>query len=581
MPYSLHSPAFLRITFLCWAMSLCAGQIEKARADELRIGETRFFIDKIENLDQGSVRFSIAQQSKIVPKSELESEVLKVFFSDSILLSSFSTDQLQKLCRYLLNAGRQDDAAIVLSGLIAHAEKEDSRLNDIMHKLESIPGIYQIFRSALLLGLPAGDQAESAAANPAVQNLILKIGLLDATWVRRNFLKLISQNAPEFETRIQQLFEQAIQNEDFMLSEQITKLSAALFGRQNSTYRKFTDYSQRFRDIVDARRTRNTERLYPILRFAREDAEFRRLFAGLLLEAFHARARQQLSNQHPEAALATLAELEADFRSAETYELVSQSLSQLNPQVDLATNRAVSSLIFDVAKKDPQVREVLTQFLTQQVEIHAHHFHFRKAEDDLQGLLEIRADPSAANDGLRLMIAQRYVEVGQLVEATRLIESIQTGLGLWSRVHLLWSGYYVSRATLFALISVPLLLLLLLYIRTRARLVRQLRAQAPAANRRASLQEQGQDRSGGFSYNIVKQGLSPRMYEYVGLLRTFELEAEADMKTIKAAYRAAVKTVHPDLNPNVSDTQKEKFIQYTTAYEKIIELRRSLGFGVD
>jgi curved DNA-binding protein CbpA len=69
------------------------------------------------------------------------------------------------------------------------------------------------------------------------------------------------------------------------------------------------------------------------------------------------------------------------------------------------------------------------------------------------------------------------------------------------------------------------------------------------------------------------------MHEYVGLLRKFDLGPEANMKVIKAAYRSAVKEVHPDLHDDsVDDKAAELFRALNERYERILELRKSLGY---
>jgi curved DNA-binding protein CbpA len=459
---------------------------------------------------------------------------------------------------------------------VRYSVLSDQELLNLVQSVESLPGIYKVFRE----GLPDAVAARSGRIQEAVLYLVLKIGLSDSSWIRRNFLNLISNNSQLFELKLEELFKEAVHNEDNLKTEQITKLAAVLFGRQNHVYRKLARFSTSFRDVTEAKRSGSTDRLHDALKQIQEDEEFRGLFGELVVGVFHAQAKQQLKLKDSKNALMILSHLGKELRTPSTFEIIREALRQISPQKEMQSNRSIGKMMQEVASSDPETKDLYLSLIAKQIDLHVHHFHFRKAEDALNLIATLRADPNATNDSLRMRVAHRYVERGSIQDADRLIQDMSSGPGLKDKLILLYHGYYVNRATLFALIVVPLLLFILFYVRRRASLVRTLQSQSFERESFEGL-ESDEPVERGFSYNVVKRGLSPRMYEYVGLLRTFDLEAEADMKTIKAAYRAAVKSVHPDINPNVTAEEKEKFVQYTSAYEKILDLRRSLGFGVD
>jgi hypothetical protein len=62
--------------------------------------------------------------------------------------------------------------------------------------------------------------------------------------------------------------------------------------------------------------------------------------------------------------------------------------------------------------------------------------------------------------------------------------------------------------------------------------------------------------------------------EYGECLSKFNLEKGATLSEIKVAYRNAVKSCHPDLNPRATTADTEQFIELTKFYEKLIELHR-------
>ncbi len=68
----------------------------------------------------------------------------------------------------------------------------------------------------------------------------------------------------------------------------------------------------------------------------------------------------------------------------------------------------------------------------------------------------------------------------------------------------------------------------------------------------------------------VSQALSP---EHIRLLAFFGLPPGATLKEIKAAYRAAIKAIHPDRQRGAQrDSASEEFIEATQRYEKLLRL---------
>jgi DnaJ-class molecular chaperone len=52
----------------------------------------------------------------------------------------------------------------------------------------------------------------------------------------------------------------------------------------------------------------------------------------------------------------------------------------------------------------------------------------------------------------------------------------------------------------------------------------------------------------------------------------FNLKRGASLQQIKVAYRNAVKTCHPDLNPNAGPEETARFITLTKTYERLLTL---------
>jgi len=153
---------------------------------------------------------------------------------------------------------------------------------------------------------------------------------------------------------------------------------------------------------------------------------------------------------------------------------------------------------------------------------------------------------------------------------------VRTGIPLKYWGKLFFSGVYIK----------PGLLLLLIIVLAGAgatviHLSRKRQQEEYEQQVRQSMPQEEEERERPeiplFSH-AAAHGLNPKLHEYLGYLKQFGLNRDADLKSIKAAYRNAVKEVHPDLKHNQSQSDSERFIQLTSAYERLLELRKEMGF---
>ena len=71
----------------------------------------------------------------------------------------------------------------------------------------------------------------------------------------------------------------------------------------------------------------------------------------------------------------------------------------------------------------------------------------------------------------------------------------------------------------------------------------------------------------------MRQGRS--LNEYDQLLLVFGLKKDPTPHEMKYAYRQAVKTCHPDRNPNADKAMSDRFIETTKQYERLLELHEA------
>ena len=203
------------------------------------------------------------------------------------------------------------------------------------------------------------------------------------------------------------------------------------------------------------------------------------------------------------------------------------------------------------------------------------------SERYLAQLLDIRPDPAAENDQIRARQAIAYMQASRRETVRGKLSEIRSGIGLGTRLQLLWHGYYIGVWQIVALV-VAALLLAYLFVYKRRLEAQPLSTQNAAGesetcdNHRSINEETDNDSPAGFGFSRFIHHMSPRRYEYDKCLAELGLQSGANLKDVKTAYRNLVKAVHPDLHAGAGTPESSKFVELTTTYNRVLELRKEL-----
>jgi hypothetical protein len=278
-------------------------------------------------------------------------------------------------------------------------------------------------------------------------------------------------------------------------------------------------------------------------------------------------------------------------RTPTTFELMARIFEILQPgEHEALQDGQVVTKLQALAQSDETLRQQYLAFLDNQ----ASYLYDLKNSSALQGILstvrELRPDPDRGNDHIRILLTHIYLSREMKAAAQHMVAEIQTGVSFFQRVRFFAGGLYAiprwGGALVALLVAFGLLLLLPKLLRKKGiswtTLITRLVPKVPSKSRKrgsssSTSSEQGEERLFVQQQSKSLPALNPRLAEYTRILTLFGLRPTATLKEIKAAYRSAVKSAHPDAQSSGSGVVSEGFIRLTASYDRLLELRRELA----
>jgi hypothetical protein len=287
---------------------------------------------------------------------------------------------------------------------------------------------------------------------------------------------------------------------------------------------------------------------------------------GLLSTA----AAVAVSEKRIQDALRLIAAMDFQRRTTKDHELVTQMLTSNQGEVRAALGISeISSTLRSYSLKDEQIKNSYVSLLDKSIFDAIDVGDEQDARKLLDQLLAMRPDPSTGNDALRIAFVEQLLQRGEWSTAEQKYADIQTGAPLSLRLRLFIARVGIGQLLLGG--GVVMLSSLLAFV---------------ILNRRWGRLQRLAKRSDRPVDSFANPNLPPRRFvvyshgiraarpdeEYFECLDKFKLEEGATLPQIKLAYRNAVKSCHPDLNPNAGPSESARFIDLTKTYEKLLSL---------
>jgi len=563
---------FIRPVLIVFLLACCA--CSDALADTVEFRGVRFAIDSMVSVPGLQVKVLIGHRSLLVSSNELPRKIAMLYLTTPELMAGLSVSQLTQI---LVESVKQKDEELAAAGLRTLLVDQQRSVDDV--------------RS--ILAKCTGDDALIRALERALISLELSSTPTNTVCVAMSILpeasrRLVKEKASQVLVRLQFKCSEYLQRlartslEQVNLDESVRYLDALT--------QSFADGSETFKPIIAARnklaRLRDSLKggeyfvLGRAIRSIADDEWFKPNAAKTARDLVETAIEQALADNKTASALHLLAVLDFNNRTPKDHELTLKILKVIGPQDgDTLVLPEVVSILRSFAIKDEGIRNEYVRTLDRVLTGLLGQGTLPLVNTLFDQLVTVRPDPSAANDALRQQYIIQLLRAGAVAEARDKLAEIRTDISYGTYIRIFLGGGFAPRELVIALIIGIVVAAIVFFLDGRriigffVSLVKPADQEHFAEPLTEEIEEED-DEPAPRRFVVYSQGVkvAHAIDEYAECLGVFALQPGATLQQIKFAYRNAVKTCHPDLNPHAGPAEAAKFIQLTKTYERLLRL---------
>ncbi len=535
-----------------------------ACAEQLDIFGVQFDLDDLQFLDSNTVQVSLFSDSRIVKQNDLPLYIIKQYATRDELLERISLQNLNSFMRLAI-AKDPAIALFVLRDIFEKQQDSDQIFLSLSESFSEMSGWIEILKAYIL------SVNQRQEPNALLAKIIILLAENDPGWVRSRVLKLVYSHRHLIQAELQLSFVDQIRAQQMQKALAVLEIERELYGSSDVHYQRLLvifnklEHFQKQLTFDD-----ELEYLKVTRQFADDDPIIRDALEDSVSSILHQRAEEALKNGDLDRAIRFLVLVDFNKRTPTTYQLLHKVLGEYSGDCSrvLGDSRMLLSLI-QLSKQDSSLLAQLERVLAQQVNSCLQNRELDRVEPLFDALLKVRPDPSSANDRLRLKHASLLRDEGKN-EFGRLKQAeIQSRFILFKLM--LQDAFNTYLVAILALVGV-ILIYLGYRLREQSSAIRMGGRRSYSVDGEGSGEKIGADRRFVMSSALSK--FDPRLREYESCLRFFGLPPDADLNAIRAAFRNAVKSHHPDVSCDERALASQKFIEVTQIHDRIIELRK-------
>jgi|GEM_PF-5085000 len=543
-------------------------------ADSLTVSGLTFHVDELIEIDPEHTQVTVFGKTRIVSNSKVEDFVTGHYLNDLSHLDRFSSDAILNFSLESWKAGKIERAALGLNAAFLHPSFDTTDFEGFLEELSTNGDFYNLFQRVF--------SEDTATQIPQViqYRMIYEISTAEPDWVLRTPLGLKILQQADYFGFLRKLFMEAVVAHDQSMMEELVASLSSLLPKEDERLTEFKLALDRYLLLSEMDEGEMLEVWYPVGEREGTRELVSRVSATVAVSRLHNTAESVLDEGNAQRALQLLSRIDFSLRTPTTHELVFRALQRLPLSTEsVVLEPSVATLLSFISSKDERVRLRYTDFLERQIRWLLDRGMVLRSEYYFNQLLALRPDPNRFNDYLRIKEAVTWAALDRRDNAEIILSNLSTSPGLGHRFQLFRYGYYIDLNLLVLLIGIPIILISSVYLYWKSRPSYQAVYNDELEDVEFEELAEG-EKQAAFSLLKVNRALNPRMQEYRKLLALFGMGPDPSFKDIKAAYRSRIKKVHPDLQfDNVDSKGSESFIEIKRDYERIIELRKMLGFG--
>ncbi|MBN8550753.1 MAG: J domain-containing protein [Deltaproteobacteria bacterium] len=551
------------------ACLLClAGAASAASAESVKVSGLSFPVEALHEVDSSNVKITLFGETEIIARSSLDDFVVHKYFQNTSAAAALPRSGVRSFIQESVAQGKFDRAVDALRDLCRQAGEPDSKVAEFLVSLPDTSNSGAFFRVA------SAVLAENNCAGAAAAEVIVRAGVGDTEWAKTKGIRFAFDHEKKVRALLEAKIRQAAKARNFSEIGRDVEFYGAVFGTEDPRYLQLVVLEARVAQATEAVQKGDLEALYPLVEQSKSNEELSELLSPLFVETLHTQAAKALTRGDSGNAIHILSHLDIRKRTPTTHELAQRSLQALQPsERPVMAEGGTAAFLRALSESDERVRAAYISYLERSFEYFIEKGSFDDVNYYFEHLTALRPDPNSANDRLRVQQISAYLDRKMMVSARDKLRQVQTGVPLFARARFTLAGLYFD--PMYLVISVVSLLagaIVILLAELIGKLRRRLMHRISARKAAAASEQEEEVIQPAFVQSGLVRSMSPSMIEYRECLEVFGLTSEASLKAIKAAYRHAVKEVHPDLNKDLDQEASERFLLLTKTYERILEL---------
>lgn len=458
-------------------------------------------------------------------------------------------------------------APLALENSLRSEKLFDGEIEQLLRALESVPekGSGVVLRGVLSV-------SSKGNANPqAVCRAITHLDKQGRDTLRAERASYLSTIEEQCRALLIATVRESISTGSFLAAESSIQSFRDVFSG-GSEFASLSASLERIRALAEAESRGDIARINATLQMLLTDPIFGQSVEESLPLFARGLAEKKLRNNDPQGAVRALTLFPLARRTPAHHEILLNALEGLSSaDVNAFNDINVQRMVWGYASQDPLIRVRYLSLLDSMVATSAIQGDYSTGVHLLAAIREVRPDPSADNDRLRLELSKTALRLGDREGALRIAGGAVTG------VPLVFKSYLWVRSNSLTAATVVVLLLGLVAVRIQrvrlAGLANDAGEDEAVIENEVGSEEYFADHMESLQMFSRATKLKATEREYAQLIAIFELNGEPSAHDIKNAYRHAVKECHPDLNRGADGKVNDRFIELTQQYERLLELR--------
>lgn len=558
------------------------------RAEGVTVSGLSFPVDSIVHINENAVSVRLGAKESLIRRADLERFVVEETFADRALAGRLDARALLRFAEESFNGGESARAGLAFRAL---RWCSDANEEDILESLDVLSdgsaAKSELATAAKIALLPVFEVQRYPRLTA---RLVILAGRGDTAWVRQHAVPYTYGIKRPIEERLERELADQLRLRDLPAGADLVRFAREVYGVEDPISQRLSLWLERVRSLIRAVDDGDVETLGKALVVESSDPNLGGILSPVAMEGLHTAAAAAVDSGDPAKALDILARIDLLKRNQTTHELTRAALERVAAQPNSFLQRPeVLSYLDVIARNDPLAMELYRDKLVALIGRLLEEGKGSDSEPLLDRLKGISPPPTAVID--RLLVKQAEVYFSQGVHglaARKLNESRSWGLeGVWLKCRL--SIATMSAVTLGAFLAIVFSIVSLIVISLfRFRRSDNALHRSDSANEAIrstkgdrvedeEIAEEEDEPPRGFVVNELRR-LSPGAQEYQRCLELLGLTANADVRSIKNAYRKLVKDVHPDRNKTNDEGSANRFIELTRVYDRILELRKEFGY---